>query len=351
MRTVEPPPTREELSAIGERHGIAHLGIAPATVMERARDALVERRAAGLHGTMAFTYRNPERSTDPRRTLPTAESAIVCARSYATGSPPAAERIGGRVALYAQVDHYALLREGLTAIAERLRAAGHRAVVLSDDNALVDREIAYRAGLGWFGKNANLLISGAGSFFVLGCVLTDAVYVADQPVPDGCGGCVRCLAGCPTGAIVAPGVVDAARCLAWLLQQGGTFPEQYREALGDRMYGCDDCQEVCPPTVRLSGRHRPSLPEGMAPEPWVDLQFFLTASDEELLARHGRWYVADRDPRWWRRNALVVLGNTATSDDDWVGPELERYATGSDPILAEHAQWAQQRLRARGVEL
>jgi epoxyqueuosine reductase len=352
----------EELQSIAASHGIVHLGVAPATVMERARIALTERKNAGLHAGMQFTYRNPERSTDPQQTLPGAQSVIVAARSYRLSD--SAEQtsavsdlndqqvhLTGRVALYAQIDHYRLLIAGLREIAARLKQSGHRAVVLCDDNAIVDREIAYLGGLGWFGKNANLLIPGAGSYFVLGCVITDAAYKTTTPVADGCGGCVRCLEACPTGAIISPGVVDSNRCLAWLVQKGGDFPVQFRSALGDRMYGCDDCQEVCPPTVRFSGRHQPGHPADLNPQPKVILQEFFTLSDAELLERHGQWYVADRDPRWWRRNALIVIGNTATSEDSdrWVHAVLAQYAAGDDPILAEHAQWAMSRLQDRGV--
>jgi epoxyqueuosine reductase len=326
--------------------------------MERARTALIERREAGLHAEMQFTYRNPERSTDPRRTLPSAQSVIVAARSYSLASADAgqensgqqdpAQVLTGRVARYAQIDHYALLIAGLQAIADRLKAAGYRAVVLCDDNSIVDREIAYLGGLGWFGKNANLLMPGAGSYFVLGCVITDGSYPVSTPVADGCGGCVRCFDACPTGAIVAPGVVDARRCLAWLVQRSGTFPEQYRVALGDRMYGCDDCQEACPPTVRFSSRHHREVPNDVPVNHRVELSDFFTLSDSELLEKYGRWYVADRDPRWWRRNALIIIGNTAKKGDHWAQETLAQYAFGDDPLLAEHAQWAMRRLEERG---
>src|SRR5690606_2934259 len=121
---------------------------------------------------------------------------------------------------------------GLGAVAAELTAAGWRARVLADDNALVDRAAAARAGIGWFGKNANLLLPGLGSWFVLGSVITDAPVVPTEvPVADRCGSCTRCLEACPTGAIVAPGVVDARRCLSWLLQADGSFPREHRAAL------------------------------------------------------------------------------------------------------------------------
>jgi epoxyqueuosine reductase len=343
VRRTEPLPDLEQLREHALEHGIEHLGIAPAAILERARTALHTRKAQGLHAGMQFTYRNPDRSTDPNQAVPGARSIIVAARSYlADEDPPRPPGIQARVARYAWVDHYEPLRVGLREIARRLRRSGERAVAYADDNALVDREAAYLAGLGWFGKNANLLVPGAGSFFVLGSIITTAEYPISTPVADGCGSCRRCLDGCPTAAIIAPGVVDANRCLAWLLQQPGTFPHQYREALGDRLYGCDDCQEVCPPTVRLG--HRRTVHLGTRAAAWVEAIELLHATNDELIARHGSWYLANRDPRWWRRNALIVVGNSGDTSDPRVAVTLQRYRGSDDEILAETADWASRRL-------
>jgi epoxyqueuosine reductase len=338
-----PLPAFEELADVARQHGIEHLGVAPADVLTRARDALHQRKAAGLHAGMDFTYRNPDRSTDPGRAVEGARSVIVGARPYLADAVPARPAgPHGSVARYAWTDHYTLLRDGLRAVRERLRDAGERAVVFADDNSIVDREVAHLAGLGWFGKNANILLPGAGSWFVLGCVVTTAEYPPGRPVDDGCGSCRRCLDACPTGAIVAPGVVDANRCLAWLVQQAGTFPLEHREALGDRFYGCDDCQTVCPPSLRNGPRHAVALdPEAQA---WVDVLDVLQSTDDELLARYGRWYLANRDPRWWRRNALIVLGNTGDGCDERTVAAVRRYQADADPILREHADWAAARL-------
>jgi epoxyqueuosine reductase len=334
----------EALVAIGRRAGLDRVGVAPAEPFDETRAALEERKAAGLHGGMAFTYRNPTRSTDPRRTLPSARSIVVGARAYPSELPPP-PRGGpsGRVARYATVDHYAELRHGLEAVASRLVGDGWKARLVLDDNALVDRAAAHRAGLGWYGKNSNLLVPGSGSWFVLGSVLTDADLPANRdPVPDGCGSCRRCIDGCPTGAIVAPGVVDARRCLAWLVQAEGDFPEELRPALGDRIYGCDDCQEVCPPNRGAARR-----PNGGSPADagaWVSLLEVLSVDDDTLLARHGRWYIPRRDPRYLRRNALVALGNVGRPDDPAVVATLRRYLESSDDLLRRHARWAADRL-------
>ncbi len=311
------------------------------------RDDLESRKAAGLHGGMHFTYGRPERSTDPDRALSGAQALVVGARSYRQAASPPSPATTGRVARYARTDHYGVLRVALGVVARHLQEQGWRTRVLVDDTALVAREAAYRAGLGWYGKSSNLLIPGKGSWFVLGSVLTDAPLppTATEPVADGCGTCTRCITGCPTGAIVAPGVVDARRCLAWLLQAEGPFPLAYREALGDRIYGCDDCQEVCPPN-----RRGDAVDGADGQVPVVEM---LGLSDEELLARYGRWYIARRDPRYLRRNALVVLGNTGDPRDPAVRATLRRYLDGDDELLREHAAWAASQLGLEeiGVEI
>jgi epoxyqueuosine reductase len=332
----------QQLVDIAESRGVSHLGVCDAEILERARAELIRRKDAGLHDGLQFTYKNPIRSTDPRRSVADARSILVGARSYYADEPPVPAGAYGRVARYAWTDHYQPLRDGLRAVARRLRRDGWRAVVFADDNSIVDREVAYRAGVGWFGKNANLLLPGAGSWFVLGCVITTApLPPADQAVADGCGSCRRCLDACPTGAIIAPGVIDAGRCLAWIIQKPGIIDRQWRAVLGDRIYGCDDCQTVCPPTVRFAAKHR--SPTGDI-EPWVSLVEVLDATDDELLQRWGRWYIADRDPRWVRRNALVAIGNVGRSGDADVRRCLATYLDHDDSMLRVHAVWAARRL-------
>jgi epoxyqueuosine reductase len=324
-----------EVLELGRSCGLDAVGVASADVLARARAELISRKSLGLHNGMKFTYKNPLRSTDPRASMPDAASVIVGARSYLEPEPDRPAYAAGRIARYAWRDHYAPLRDGLWVMARHLRAAGYKAVVFADDNSMVDREAAYQAGIGWFGKNANLLLPGQGSYFVLGSVVTSAVLApADAPMADGCGGCKRCFDGCPTDAIPAPGIIDANRCLAWLAQKPGIFPSEFRAALGTRIYGCDACQEVCPPNVRF-GR----AVDRETPQVWVDLVDLLTIDDDTLIERHGRWYIADREPRWVRRNALLALGNAAVVNDD-VRDVLARYLRAPDDLLRVHAAWA-----------
>ena len=247
-----------------------------------------------------------------------ARSVIVAAKPYLTDDdPPRPDRAAGpqaRVGRYAWVDHYAPLRTALRDVAKRIRRADHRAVAFADDNSIVDRAVAHRAGLGWYGKNANLLLPGAGSWFVLGSIVTTAEYEPSPgPASDGCGSCVRCIDACPTDAIVAPGVIDANRCISWILQKPGSIPDRYRTAIGDRIYGCDDCQDACPISVRLGRRNTIELDERA--DAWVDAIELLDADDQWIDDRYGHWYVTNREFRWVRRNALVVIGNVADPAD------------------------------------
>lgn len=340
-------PEVADLVTIGTAAGLDAVGVASAAPFATTRRHLERRRTAGYHGGMAFTYRRPDRSSDPSRALSGARSLVVGARSYRRTAAvrPSGSTIGA-VARYAWEDHYRPLREALGVIARRLGRDGWRTRVLADDNALVDREAAYRAGLGWYGKNANLLLPGQGSWFVLGSVVTDAPLAETRPparVGDGCGSCTRCIDACPTGAIVGPGVVDARRCLAWLLQMDGPFPVEHRVALDDRLYGCDDCQEVCPPTRRAArGKRAPAV--GPDATVWVDLVELLGSNDDDLMARYGRWYVPRRQARYLRRNALIVLGNVADPNDARVVDAIREALGHDDPLVRGHAVWAARRL-------
>ena len=334
----------DQLRRIGRLEGLDSVGICDARPFTEERAILEERKRIGWSDEMQFTYRNPARSTDPSVALPGAQALFVGARRYLRAEP---EETGGgvaaRVARYSWVDHYEPLRRGLDAVALRLREDGWRALVLCDDNALVDRAAAARAGLGWYGKNANVLIPGAGSWFVLGSVVTDAPLCAGMaPVPavaDGCGTCHRCISACPTGALVGPGQLDARRCLAWLVQRPGVFPVEFRRALGNRIYGCDDCQDVCPINKRADGPEKPPIAEAGA-QAYLDVIELLEADDATLEGLVGRWYIPGRQFRYVRRNALIVLGNTADPGDPAVEAILRRCLADEDSIVRSHAAWA-----------
>ena len=365
------------LLALGKQSGLDAVGVASAEPFANAQAALEERRARGLASSMQFTYRNPKRSCDPSVTLQGAKSLIVGALRYEGDGEVASERMFLRIASYAQRDYYSDLRDALETVAKRLQDDGHEAQVVVDDNALMDREAARRAGLGWYGKNTCLLIPKKGSRFVLGSVITTAALAPSSPVERTCGTCNLCQQACPTGALDTAGQLDARRCLAWLLQAEGIFPRAYRAALGNRFYGCDDCQDVCPINSleeRLGENRRatahlfldsdrelarkrravPRLPletqetscgtvqENLDSAPVLEV---LKLTDEELMDRYGSFYIARRQPRYLRRNALLVLANTAPGvDDPGVALALQDSIEHEDPMLRAHGVWAAQRL-------
>lgn len=350
--TTSPEPVPAEdltdrLLSLCRELGCDAVGVARAEPFVEARAAIEDRIRRGYASDLGFTFRKPERSTDPTQLLPNARSLIVAARRYRRADPePEPDGAYGRIGRYAWVDHYAPLRSALVEVGKELRREGFRTRVLADDNALVDRAAAHRAGIGWFGKNANLLLPNQGSWFVLGSLVTDAdLTPTENPVADGCGTCVRCIDGCPTEAIVAPGVIDARRCLAWLVQRPGSFPKEFRVALHDRIYGCDDCQEVCPPNRTMDRRVPPAEPEPEA-QPYTELCSLITGTEAQLLARHGRFYLPGRDVNILRRNALLALGNLAATDslDHTVASDV-RSAVGvglghEDPVVRGAAVWA-----------
>jgi len=215
--------------------------------------------------------------------------------------------------------------------------------VLVDANQHVDREGAVRAGVGFYGKNTMLITRRFGSWVVLGTLVTD---VAIEPTPRlalDCGSCRLCIDACPTGALDEPGTLDATRCLSYWTQAPAPIPEEYREALGDQVYGCDICQDVCPWNRGVEGRRAGHEP-GDA-EPTVSLVDWLEADGEELARRYDRLYVPRNDPRYLRRNALVAAGNTGEV------AAAEPYVHDPDPLLREHAEWAVRQASTRRREI
>ena len=312
--------------------GAAGVGVCDAEPFVATAAAIEARVAAGMNAGMRFTFADPARATDIRASLPWAQRLVVVAWGYLpdAGSPGPAEPGTARIARFATENHYDGLRRVLAGIATALRADGHQAEPISDDNRLVDRAAAVRAGVGWWGKNTMVLAPGAGPWLLLGSVVTDAELPVSEPMGRDCGTCDACLPACPTGALVTPGLLDARRCLAYWLQAPGVIPYELRRAIDDRIYGCDDCLEACPPGGRL-------LAGSTAARGRTDLLELLGADDATLLDRYGHWYIPRRQPRYLRRNALIALGNTG-------GPRAAAVAAGflSNPdwLLRAHAAWA-----------
>jgi len=294
-----------DLALLAEELGLDAVGAAPVAPYDETERHIRERRARGLFADMRFTMARPEVSCHPETLLEGARTVVSAALCYwADGDEPPPGH--GRLPRYTWWDAYSALRERLDELGRRL---GGRYRVLVD--------AAARSGVGFYGKNTMLITRRFGSWVVLGTLVTTAELEATPPLDAGCGSCTLCIDACPTDALAEAGVLDATRCLSYWTQSADPFPEEYREALGDRVYGCDICQDVCPWNRGVEKR-RAGQPPPPGAEPHVSLVDWLEADDEELASRYDRLFVPHNDPRYLRRNALVALEN----------------------ILREHAEWA-----------
>jgi epoxyqueuosine reductase len=322
-----------ELAQLADEVGLDVVGAARVEPYEQTERHIRERRERGLFADMRFTMARPEQSCHPETLLDGARTVVSAALCYwVEGEEPPPGH--GRLPRYTWWDAYAVLRERLDELGRRI---GGDYRVLVDANQHVDREAAARSGVGFYGKNTMLITRRFGSWVVLGTLLTSVELEPTPTLDAGCGSCTLCIDACPTNALDEPGVLDATRCLSYWTQSSSPAPEDVREALGDRVYGCDICQDVCPwnrgVEKRRAGEAAPA-----AAEPHVSLVDWLTADDDELAARYDRLFVPRNDPRYLRRNALVAIGNG-------IGEvELARpYAESDDPLLREHAEWALRR--------
>jgi epoxyqueuosine reductase len=328
--------TTAELSSLADELGIDAVGAAAAAPYEQTEQYIHERRARGLFADLRFTIAQPEVSCHPENLLPGARTVVSAALCYYAPAPrPGAGE--GRLPRYTWHDAYADLREKLDALGRRLGGAYR---VLVDANQHVDREGASRAGIGFYGKNTMMITRRHGSWVVLGTLVTDVEIEQSPPLDLDCGDCRLCIDACPTGALDEPGTLDATRCLSYWTQAPGSIPEEYREPLGAMVYGCDICQDVCPWNRGIEKRRRDHEPPESA-EPNVSLVDWLRADGDDLARRYDRLYVPRNDPRYLRRNALVALGNTGGLEHASL---VEPYAVGDDPLLAEHAEWALERM-------
>ena len=334
--------TDAELRRLADELGIDVVGAAPAEAYDETERHIRDRRARGLFADMRFTMARPEVSCHPESLLEGAQTVVSAALSYYAPGPDSASG-EGRLPRYAWSDRYAELRAKLDELGRRL---GGSYRVLVDANQHVDREGAARSGVGFYGKNTLMITRRYGSWVVLGTLVTDVAVEATTPLALDCGSCTRCIDACPTGALDEPGVLDSTRCLSYWTQAPRAIPEEYREAIGTQVYGCDICQDVCPWNRGIEKR-RAGEPLPADAEPVVSLVDWLEAPDDELRERYERLYVPRNDPRYLRRNALVAAG---TAGDARLGEVVARHAAGTDPLLREHAEWALERLSERGPD-
>jgi len=308
--------------------GAVAFGVTTAGRLSDSLDTLHRHRRSGMSGPLHFTYDDPETATDVTRSFPWARSIVVFAHDYLASSSQPATR-GAIVARFATRDQYASVLRIATGVRDELSAAGTQAEILIDDNRLVDRSAAARAGIGWRGRSTMLLTPGHGPWLLLGSVITDAVLETTPPMRRTCGTCIACIPACPTGAITAEGL-DAGLCISTWLQTAGAIPHWVRPLIERRVYGCDDCLTSCPPGF-------PRMAKTDAAQTPLSFADLLALSDAELMERFDWFYVPRRDPRFLRRNLLVAAGNSEEADA--VGPILDHF-THRSSLVRGHAYWA-----------
>lgn len=305
--------------------------------------------ARGHAGEMAYLTSQVAKRSDLRAAFPWARSVVCVGLQYDTPHPYSTAAPGDRgwISRYAWGDDYHdVMKARLDRVVDRLKdeAGPFEARVYVDTGPVAEKAWAAAAGLGAWGKNGCLLHPEHGSWFFLGEIVTDLDLPADSPRPDLCGSCTACLEACPTGALVAPYVLDATRCISYLtIEVKGAMPEGRRAGVGRHVFGCDICQDVCP--WNRKRRHRGEA----AFEPWPgaeapDLAGLASLDEEAFRERFRRSPVKRAKRRGLVRNVVVALGNAGGSGHR---PLLERLAGDADPVVREHAAWALRRLDER----
>ena len=325
--------------------GFDAIGFAPAMLGTEARARLRDFLAAGHHGEMAWLADRAAQRSDPQTLWPEAKTVICLGLSYApTGDPLAtlARPDRGNISVYARNrDYHDVMKGMLKHLAQFIAAQGAGVKVFVDTAPVMEKPLAVAAGMGWQGKHTNLVSRAHGSWLFLGEVYTTLALPPDTPHADRCGTCTRCLAACPTDAFPAPYRLDATRCISYLtIEHAGPIPESLRPAIGNRIYGCDDCLAVCPWNrfaavshhAKLAARDDLTAPS-LATLAALDDAGFRRLFAASPIKRIGR----DR----FVRNVLVAIGN---SGDSALFPAAQALCGDSDPVVAESARWAAHRL-------
>ncbi len=297
----------------------------------------------GAAGEMAWIERGEAKRLDPTLVLPGARSMIVLALSYYQGN--ACSEPPGRIARYAWGDDYHdVMLEKLRKLEDFLRKRGGEQKCYVDTGPVLERDYAADAGIGWHGKSTMLVDQKLGTWFLLGEILTTLELPADTPQAARCGTCTRCMAACPTGAITEPHRLDARRCISYLtIELKGSIPLEFRRQIGDRVYGCDTCLDVCP-WNRFAAIARETAFKARPATSAMELRDFLALDDEQFRTLFRGSPIKRIKRRGFLRNVCVALGNVGTLDDL---PALERAAVDPEPLIAEHAEWAIQEITAR----
>jgi epoxyqueuosine reductase len=312
------------------------------------------------HGEMNYMKRGEEKRCDPQNVLPGAKSIVVFALNYFQGTETgigfqprkvsgqdadAKTAATGRIARYAWGDDYHdVITNKLDKIDNFLREFGGEQKCYVDTGPVLERDYAAQAGIGWHGKSTMLIDRRLGTWFFLAEILTTLELPADELVPNRCGTCERCITACPTGAITAPHRVDARRCISYLtIELKGVIPLDLRPLIGDRIFGCDDCLDACP-WNRFAQESREAAFSARSSTMEMSLREYLELSDAEFRTLFRNSPIKRIKRRGFLRNVCVALGNAGDTSDI---PALERAARDPEPLIAEHARWAIDRIRYR----
>lgn len=330
-----------DVKACARGLGFDLVGVTTADPLPEHGERMAQWIAAGMHGEMDYLPRHMPKAAHPNHVAAGARSVVVVGLAYRWDTPePPPGRLSGRISSYARGDDYhAVMEQGLAELAKFLteRGAGVARYYV-DTGPLLDRAVAHRAGLGWFGKNTMLITkAGFGSYVFLGEVLTDLELQPDQPAEGSCGRCRVCLDRCPTGAIVAPFVVDARRCISYLtIELRGWIPRDLRPLMQTWVFGCDVCQDVCPHNALVrEGMHREFAPRKDVAFP--DLIELLHIDEMAYQQRFCHSAIKRAKRQGLRRNAAVALGNLR---DARAVAALARALDDDDPVIRGHAAWA-----------
>lgn len=296
----------------------------------------------GHHGDMQWMVRSRPPRANVLKLLPDARSIVVLGIDYWHPRPPKPDGFFGKVSRYAWGrDYHNLIGKRLRSMCRKLERnnPGLRLYFGVDSRPFIERAWAELAGIGFVGKNTMVISPSDSSYFFLAMLLVNQDIEPDTPIlRDHCGQCTRCLTACPTDAFVAPFQLDARRCISyWTIEHKGDIPEQYRTKVGDWIFGCDECQEVCP------HNHHPllSTERDLSPRPnqaWVDLEWLLRASDNEILKKFEGSPLRRAGPRRLKRNSIIALANHKNMDSLYL---IKDYLDHKDLMLRRHAQWAE----------
>jgi epoxyqueuosine reductase len=334
-----------DIKSWGRELGFQQIGITD-TVLDEHEARLLHWLAAGRHGEMDYMQRHGTRRSRPAELQPGTVRVISARLDYWPGGATPAQTVlddpaRAFVSRYALGrDYHKLLRQRLQRLVDRIAAHsgpfGHR--VFTDSAPVLEKALAEKAGLGWIGKHTNLIDSKTGSWFFLGEIYTDLPLPIDPPATNHCGSCSACLDICPTRAIVAPYELDARRCISYLtIELRGPIPPELRPLLGNRIYGCDDCQLVCP----WNKFARPTAEPDFAPRQGLDsaqLVELFAWSEAEFLKKTEGTAIRRIGYECWLRNIAVALGNAPR--DAAVIAALRARADHASALVREHVAWA-----------